>query len=363
MAQYDIVVIGAGVAGLSAGYFLSGAANVVVLEQESQPAYHASGRSAALYIEGYENETVSELTKAGKSFLTEPPADLCGQPLLHARGGLTAGPDKDTHEVRAFVERWAPHCPNLREISVEEALSLVPAFDPQWLAAACYDPDWLGIDVHELLQVYQRGIRANGGEVRVKAPVTALSRQGGAWRVDCGDSLLTADVVVNAAGAWAQQVGEMAGLDGIHLQPLRRTAVLLPLPEGGERWPLVHAADGSLYFKPEGSGLMVSPADEVPSVPMDAWRDDMDVALTIDRCQRAVRGDVKRVISTWAGLRTFAPDRRPVVGFDPRASGFYWLAGQGGFGVQTSAGLGDLVARNIRAGDALLPEIEARRFL
>ena len=360
--DFDIIVIGAGVAGLSAAYFLSQEANVLVLEQEDQPAYHSSGRSASVYIEGYENPVVAELTKNAGKFFFNPPAGFSDVPLLHDRGGMTVSGPGEEAKLEKYLSVWQPLCPNLTGVSLDAALELCPILNPDWMTAAAYDPDWKSIDTHALVTGFQRGFIANGGSLQTKAQVTALESDSRGWSVTAGESIWRAQSIVNASGAWANQIAALAGLPEKPLTPMRRTAAIVPVGDDAKTWPLVHTIAETLYFKPESPGLMVCPQDETPTEPMDAYPEDMDIAIALDHFAKATTLNVERVMSSWAGLRTFAPDRYPVVGFDKNRPDFFWLAGQGGFGVQTSPELGRLAADNILKGTPLPDAIGADRF-
>ncbi|MBM4203109.1 MAG: FAD-binding oxidoreductase [Gammaproteobacteria bacterium] len=361
MKRVDAIVVGGGVCGLGAGYFLSESMKVVVLERESQPAYHSSGRSAALYIIGYESPEVSVLTAAGQQFYNNPPEGFDDGPLIKPRGGLTLTEPGMEPRMTSFLDRWHTHCPRLSRITLEEALERVPLLRPEQLAAAAFDPDWYSIDVHRLVMGYRRGILRRGSLLQCSAEVTSVERQGTVWRVAAGD-VFEAPLLINAAGAWAAQIGQMAGLGGVPLQPLRRTAVLLPLPEGAGSWPSVNTLADDLYFKPEGNGLMLSPEDETPTEPCDAAPEEIDVARGIDHFERVTTKPVNKILSKWAGLRTFSPDRRPVIGRDPREPSFCWYAGLGGFGVQTSPGLGRLIADCVLGSKQPSSAIDVSRY-
>lgn len=360
--ECDIAVIGAGVAGMGAAYFLSQDANVVVLEQEDQPAYHSSGRSAALYIEGYENPVVAGLTAASGDFFRQPPAALTASPLLHDRGGLTVARPGEAAQLDKYLNKWSPFCARMVRVEADECLGLCPALRPDQVLAGAYDPSYMGIDTHELMQCYQRGLKANGGRLLTRNAVTAIARQGNDWLLTTPQQQVRSKWIVNAAGAWANQIGLLAGLPKLALQPLRRTAVLVSAPDHVAAWPIVHTLAANLYFKPESPGLMISPQDETPSEPMDAYPEDLDIAIALDTFAKLVDFPVKHVQHGWAGLRTFAPDRYPVVGADPAAENFFWLAGQGGFGVQTSPGLGAITADAILKGIAVDADIHRARL-
>jgi len=361
--HYDVAVIGAGAAGLSVAYFLSPHARVVVLEREEQPAYHSSGRSAAMYIEGYENRAVQALTKAGVDFFFSPPDGFAEYPLVTPCGGLTVAGPGESDALQKYLDAWQPSCPELVAVSPKDTVGLVPILRSEWVSGGAFDPSWHNIDVHGLLSGYQRGIRERGGTIQTNAHVTALDWNPDGWSIRSGPESITANIVVNTAGAWANQVGALAGLPEMPLVPMRRTAAIIPAPANSRDWPLVHTINENLYFKPESPGLMVCPQDETPSEAMDAFPMDIDVAIAIDRFAQIAEHDVKQVMRSWAGLRTFAPDRRPIVGFAPQAQGFFWLVGQGGFGVQTSPGLGEHAAGIILGRAQPAVEIDVTRFI
>ena len=360
MESVDVVIIGAGVTGLSAACHLATNAKVVVLERESQPAYHASGRSAAVYIQGYENRVVADLTAAAGAYFFERKHD--GHPLVKPRGGLTVAGHDELRKLERYLATWQGVSPTLQPITVEEARERVPVLRNEWLAGAAFDPAWQSIDVHGLLQSFQAGLRDAGGSIRLDAEVTAVTARGSKWVISYKNQQIETSFLVNAAGAWASEVAGLAGLAPLPLTPCRRTAVIVPIPEGGEDWPLVHTLGGQLYFKPETPGLMVSPEDETPSPPTDAQPEELDIAIAVDRLQNITDLDVTRVLHSWAGLRTFAPDRHPIIGVDPQAPNFVWLAGLGGFGVQTAPATGELVANVILHGRTTVPEISPSRF-
>lgn len=353
--QYDFAVIGAGVAGLSVAARLSEHASVVLLERESQPAYHSSGRSAAVYIEGYESHLVADLTRASRTFFFQEPGAFCEHPLLHPLGGLTFASAEQEASFEDHLATWLPGNADLHEISVNEAIKRLPILNPAWVKRVCYDPSMQGIDVHELLTGFRRQLKGCGGELLLGQEVSALHRSDNGWVIDTmasgvadrSQQEIRASVLVDAAGSWCENVAALAGLPAVGLTPMRRTAVMCSLPEEGRRWPMAHDCDHTVYFKPDAGALMVSPADEHPSAPCDAQPEDIDVAIALERFQQVTTMTVDRVQHTWAGLRTFAPDRNPVVGRDPLLENFYWLGGQGGFGVQTSPALSRLAADDL----------------
>jgi D-arginine dehydrogenase len=353
----DVVVIGAGIAGASLAGELASRRQVVLLEMEEQAGYHTTGRSAAVFAEGYGNAVVRALTRASRPFLAAPPHGFAEHPLLAPRGWMFVGRD-DQLEHLAQLEREIAGA--LRAISPAEAIARAPILRREYVVGALWDENAMDVDVHALHHGFLRLLQAAGSELITSARVRGLDRVGGAWRVDTERGTFEAPLVVNAAGAWADEVGRLAGAMRIGLVPMRRTIVLLDPPAGVEiaRWPLVIDAEEQFYFKPESGKILASPADETPSPPCDAHADDLDVAIAVDRVTRASDLEVRHIPRRWAGLRSFVADRTPVVGFDPGAQGFFWFAGQGGFGIQTAPALARLGAA-IALGDAVPDDLTA----
>ncbi len=346
----DVIVIGAGMAGASAAAEMTRGAKVVALESEPHPGYHSTGRSAAIFIQSYGNAAVRQLNRASRPLLEAHPFDPEGGGVLSPRGILTLAGEEEIADLDQLLAENS----GVEEIAPEEALEMVPILRRASIARAAFEADALDIDVDRLHQLYLRRLKQAGGNLVCNAGVTGLTRDGGVWRAETRAGVFEAPVVVNAAGAWADLTAAMAGVDPLGLQPLRRSAAILPAPPGHavEGWPLAGNAAETYYFKPEAGKLMVSPADETPVDPHDAWPDDMDLAEGLDRFARAVDYEVTRVERSWAGLRTFAPDRALVIGFDPTAEGFFWLAGQGGYGIQTAPGAARLAAGLLLEGTA-----------
>jgi len=338
----DIAIIGAGIAGVGVAAMLSDCKRVILLEAEPQPGYHSTSRSAAIYIAGYGNAVVRALTRASASDFERPPAEWTTNALLAERGILViAGLD----ETEKFAQELAAG-EGLRQISVQDAVDLVPILRRELIDAAAFDISARDIDVDALHQGWLRMIKRQGGEIATLAPVLAIHRETTGWLIEAGDRRVRAGIVVNAAGAWADRIGALSGVAPIGLKPLRRSIAVLAAPDGidATRWPLFGNASETWYVKPDAGKLLISPADEDPVEPQDAYADDMVLAEGLDRFERATTYQVTRVERSWAGLRTFAPDRTPVVGFDCHASGFFWLAGQGGYGIQTAPALARLSA-------------------
>ena len=318
--RHDVVVIGGGVAGLSIAAALAPAARVALLEAEASLGHHASGRSAALFEENYGNATVRALSRASRAA-----HEAAG--VLSPRGIMLVGPGEETApEARAL---------GLARITTEEALAWVPILDPRAVGFAAANPATPGIDTDRLMQGHAKAARAHGAEIVTGAPVTGIR---GAWVVQTPRGEYQAPVIVDAAGAWADAVATMAGVAPLGLVPHRRSMAVIPAPGGRDvsTWPMLMGPNESWYAKPEAGRLLVSPAEEDACEPHDAYADDLVLAEGLARYEAHVTEPVTRLLRSWAGLRTFAPDRTLVIGWEPSARGFLWLAGQGGYGFQTA---------------------------
>ncbi|MBM3521348.1 MAG: FAD-binding oxidoreductase, partial [Alphaproteobacteria bacterium] len=335
-----------GIAGASAAWAMAERHRVVVLERESQPGYHTSGRSAALFSETYGNAVVRGLSVASRDFLMGPPAGFAAHALLGPRGAMFPGTRGQEAIVAKLAEEGSRLVASVRALSAAEARERVPVLRADWVTGAVFEPDAMDIDTHAMLQGYLRALRASGGTVKLDAEVGALARDGDGWRLATRVGEIRAAVVVNAGGAWCDAVGRLAGAAPIGLVPKRRTAFLIdpPAGAGSDGWPLVVAADESFYFKPDAGKLLCSPADETPTEPCDAQPEELDVAIAADRIQQAADLPITRISHRWAGLRSFVKDKTPVAGFDDAVPGFFWLAGQGGYGFQTAPGMAMAVA-------------------
>ena len=349
MVTADVVIVGAGIAGASLAWRLAEHRRVVLLEAEDQPGYHTTGRSAALFTTTYGHPVIRALTVASREFLQSPEPDFAETPLLTPRPVLWVAQEDRLAVLTAFVRDAAALDPSVTHITPQQALSLCPVLSTDYLAGAAIEPDAADIDVHALHQGYLRGFRRRGGEVVTGARVLGLRRDGAAWEVTSAAGAGSAPVVVNAAGAWADELASLAGAAPIGLVPKRRTAITFDPPSGADvkSWPFLMDVDETFYFKPDAGRLLGSPADETPSPPCDAQPEELDIAITVDRIETATTMQIRRIVSRWAGLRSFVADKVPVVGFDPGAEGFFWLAGQGGYGIMTSPGLSALAAAQI----------------
>ena len=365
----DILVIGGGIAGLSAAAELAKLAKVTVLEAEEQLGFHSSGRSATMLHYALGDRLVRALTLASRAFFESPPEGFgdvpLGRPmpvLVHGREDERDALDALEAEIALFAE--------LERLGARGVHELCPLLkDDACLGIA--DRHGIRLDPHALLQGSLRQLRASGGEVRTGARVAAIQRRSGVWEVTTEQrETYLAPVLVNAAGAWADRIAQLAGVSPIGLQPKRRTIITFDAPPGTdlERLPFAKTVGDELYFAPESGRLFASPMDEVPSDPLDAQPEELEVALAAHRMEERTVVKVERIRSRWAGLRTFTPDRHPAAGFASDAEGFFWLVGQGGFGLQTSPAMAR-VAASLIAGepwpltDVSAEELSPRRFL
>jgi D-arginine dehydrogenase len=363
MDVVDIAVIGAGIAGASAAWAMAERHRVVLLERETQPGYHTSGRSAALFSETYGNATVRALSVASRDFLMTPPPGFAADPVLAPRGALIVGTHGDADRLAEAAEQGARLVASVRAIDAAAVRARVPVLRGDWVTGGVFEPDAMDIDTHALLHGFLRGLRARGGVLRCDAELLGLTRDGAGWRLATRQGEISAAVVVAAGGAWCDALGALAGARPLGLVPKRRTAFLIdPPPEiDSAAWPIVIAADESFYFKPDAGKLLCSPADETPSPPCDAQPEELDIAIAADRIQTAADLPIARVGHRWAGLRSFVADKTPVAGFDAAIPGFFWLAGQGGYGFQTAPAMAAAAAALVDRRD--LPEPLAARGL
>ena len=351
----DIAIVGGGISGVSLAARLAGKARVAVLEAEDHPGMHATGRSAALLVEAYGPPAIRRLTTMSRGFFETPPDGFSEAPLAGRRGGLVYGSADQMDRLDREFE-LAGQTTNVEWLDASGVVSACPLLKPGVAAAGFLEPGALDLDTNALLQGFLRNVRSNGAAIRTGASITRIERETGGWRLVAGDIEITCPIIVDAAGAWADQVAELAGVSRRGLQPMRRTAATIGVP--GEIVQLLASStfaapvDESFYFKPDAGAIMVSLSDETPSDPCDAFADDLDVATALERFHEATIVPRARPIATWAGLRTFAPDRLPVVGFDADVPDFFWYAGQGGYGIQISPALSALGAK-LLLGEAL----------
>ncbi|NNU42646.1 NAD(P)/FAD-dependent oxidoreductase [Ramlibacter montanisoli] len=344
--QADFVIVGGGIAGASVGYFLAPHARVVVVEREAQPGYHSTGRSAALFLESYGTPQVRALTRASRAFLDAPPPGFSEHPVLGPRGCLLVAAPGQEELLQEHWELLRAMTPHARRLTAAEALDLVPVLRRDRLIGAVLEPEANDMDVHAIHQGYLRGLRRAGGAVVCDAEVTGLARKDGAWEVATPAGTWRAPIVINAAGAWCDVVAALAGVPTIGLQPRRRSAFTFAPPAGVDtrHWPCLISADETWYVKQDAGMLLGSPANADPVEPQDVQPEELDIALAIDRIQQMTTLEIRRPARTWAGLRSFVADGDLVGGFDPAAPGFFWLAAQGGYGIQTSPAMGEACA-------------------
>ncbi|KIH85096.1 NAD(P)/FAD-dependent oxidoreductase [Pseudomonas batumici] len=360
MNQADFIIIGGGIAGASTGFWLAGHGRVIVLERESHPAYHSTGRSAALYTAAYGTAQVRALTLASRAFFDAPPPGFAEHPLLTPRGEMTVDFTGDPDELQQQYLSAKASVPETQLLSADQACARLPILRRDKVHGAIYDPSASDIDTDALHQGYLRGIRRQQGEVHTDCEVLGLERDAaGLWQVRTAGQTFSAKVVINAAGAWADRIGELAGARPLGLQPKRRAAFIFAPPEGLDihDWPMLVSLDESFYMKPDAGMFLGSPANADPVEPHDVQPEELDIALGIYQIEEATTLTIRRPTRTWAGLRSFVSDGNLVAGFDPQVPGLFWVAAQGGYGIQTSPAMGQASAALVR-GQALPEHLE-----
>ncbi len=355
--NFDFIVAGGGIVGASCAYFLAQHGSVVLLESEDHFGYHATGRSAAVFSEYFGNPTVQILTAASRSFFERPPEGLVDLPLLWPRGVIALADQADVAEGRfdraLSGAAHAPLPPN--EISLDQARAQCPILALQHYRRALYRPSVMDIDVDALHQALLRRVRARGGKTQGGAAVLQIGCARGIWSLSTKVSQYHAPVLVNAAGAWADEVAALAGVASIGLLPKRRTAVLVELDTNSvqkrpvHEWPMITDLSDTFYFKPESGGLLVCPCDETVTTPGDTQAEELDVATAVARLEAVTTLSIRRIKHRWAGLRSFVADETPVLGASADAPGFFWAAALGGFGVQTAPAVGAALASLVTA--------------
>lgn len=346
MEIFDVAVVGGGIAGASFAYRVAGHRSLVLLEAEAQVGYHSTGRSAAEFSRQFQNETTGLLADASYDFLAAPPVGFADVPLLTPRGNLVIATGDRLPQLDAAFQEVRQTSPDTRMLSLDEAMDMVPFLRRDYMAGAFYDPACWDMEVESILQGYLRIARRNGADIRTGSPVSAIVRESGIYRLDTPQGPVLARTIVNTSGAWADPLAAMAGLGPLGIVPHRRTAITVDVSADYDlaRMPGVNELDETFYFKPEAGKLMVSPADATPSDPCDAQPEDLDVAYAAHFLEQSTTLPVRTISHKWAGLRSFAPDKHQVVGFDSRDPGFFWLAGQGGSGILTSPALSEWAA-------------------
>ena len=355
--QIDVIVVGAGIAGASVAAELASTHRVVLLERESAPGYHSTGRSAALFSEIYGGHAVRALSRASRDFFFKPPIGFADCPLVKPRGALYIASAEQVPALDDFLANPdVQHA--VQRVTPEQALAACPILKQEYVRASLFEQAACDVDVNALHTGYLAQFKRQGGMLVTNAELQLLEHHHGLWTTHTSGGEFKAPVVVNAAGAWADDIADKAGASLQSIQACRRTAVVVELEDGldARDWPMTIDIDESFYFKPDAGLLLISPADETPVVPCDVQPYEYDVAVAIDRVERATTLKIRRIRRKWAGLRSFAPDREPVIGFDPDSTGFFWLAGQGGYGIQTAPAAAKLSAAIIR-NDPLPPAL------
>ena len=336
--SFDVLVIGAGIAGASVAARLAPHRRVAVLEREPMPGYHTTSRSAAFFTESYGNPTIRALTRASRAFFEQPETHF-ERPLLSGSGGalFIARADQTEAFDREFGAARALD-PAIIEVTPDEAAERVPVLRPGYVARAYFEAAGREMEVDRIHQGWLRTLRAHGGETVCNAEVRAIERRHGEWQADTPQGAFRAPVLINAAGAWCDVIARMAGCRPIGLMPKRRTAIVFAAPPDVDigAWPVTLDVEEAFYFRPDAGRILASPADETDSPPCDAQPEELDIAIVAERIQLATTLKVERIQNRWAGLRSFVADRTLVIGEDPGQPGFFWLAGQGGYGIMTS---------------------------
>ncbi len=360
METADFLIVGAGIAGASAAFELAAHGTVVLLERESQPGYHTTGRSAAVFSETYGNEVIRALTVASRPFFGSPPDGFAQYPLWSKRASLFVGRDDQVAQLDAWHASARRLVAGVQRLDAAETAAMAPMLRDGYAAGSVCEPDAADLDVHEIHRGFLRGATRRGAQLACDAQVHGIERAQRSWRVATSNGTFAGRILVDAAGAWGDEIAAMAGAAAVGLQPKRRTAILFPAPDGVDvrGWPVVLDIDEQFYFKPDAGKLLGSPADETPSAPCDAQPEEIDVALAAARIEEAVRFPIRRIERKWAGLRSFVADRTPVAGFDDRVEDFFWLVGQGGYGIQTAPAMGR-VAASLATGEGLPADVAA----
>ncbi len=354
----DFIILGAGMAGASVAYELAAHGRVLLLEREDHPARHATGRSSALFDESYGKAPVRRLTIASRPFLENPPAGFCEAPLLSPRPMMVIATDSQQEALQRFYDENQPMLGNLEWLDRENLLQRVPLLRDR-VRRGVWSPGCMDMDVAAQHQGYIQGVRRRGGRLLLNAQPHRMAYQDGQWCVETAQGRFIAPWLVNAAGAWVDEVATLAGLEPLGFIPMRRTVVIVdgPPEQDFSHWPMVMDAEEQFYFKPESGGLLLTPADETPVPPHDVQPEELDQAIAVDRLEQVLDVDVQRLRHSWAGLRTFAPDRVLVIGEDPRQPGFFWLGGQGGYGIMTAPAASQL-ATSLITGSGLPPALQ-----
>ena len=360
MTECDFLVVGAGIAGASAAWALAEHGSVIVVERETSAGYHTTGRSSAQFLESYGNLSTRCLTRGGRPFLEAPPDGFTESLLLSPRAALFFAREDQLGDLHALYATVRALTPEVVLMDAAEVRDCVPVMRTDYVAGAMFEPASMDIDVHALHQGFLRGARRRGARIVLDAELESIERRRASWHARTRNGSYAAKAIVNAAGAWCDEVARLAGAKSVGLVPKRRTVFTFdpPATSCSDAWPLVIDVDEELYFKPDAGRLICSPADETPSPPCDAQPEDLDIAIAVDRLGKATTLEVNRIVSRWAGLRSFVSDHSLIVGPDPELEDFYWVAGQGGYGIQTSPAVARTIAA-LATGDDVPNDLRA----
>jgi D-arginine dehydrogenase len=369
MEHIDFLVVGAGIAGASVAAHLSATHRVLLIDMEDRAGFHTTSRSAASYEPNYGPASILAFTRASHAYFTSPPQGFADAPLLSPRSSLFLEADGQAEHTSEFLAK----ADNIEEIGLSAALNMLPILRPDYATRFFCDHNTADIDVDLLHRGYLRHFKVRGGKTLLSSPLTSARRRGSVWQVECGTTSFSATTIVNAAGAWGDVVAALCGARPVGLVPKRRSIAVVPIADtlAFNTWPLATDVGETWYAKPQSGKLIVSSADATPVEPHDAYADDMAIAEGIDRLMTATTLNVERIEHSWGGLRTFASDGNPVVGYDPSTEGFFWLVGQGGYGIQTcpalSSAAADLarqlpIAEDILSHGLNLKDITPERF-
>jgi D-arginine dehydrogenase len=347
----DAIIIGAGIAGTSTAYFLAPHAKSVILEREPHAGLHSTGRSAALFSETYGPPQVRALTRASRAFLQHPPPGFVAHPILSPRGTLVIATSEQTTKIEHEYDAIHAHTPQVRLLDARAMRAIVPVLEPQFASIGLFEPDAADIDVNSVHQGFIRGLKERGSKLELGVDIQSIERSQGQWSVEfvtpgAQRRVVRAPLLVNAAGAWVDEVASLAGVRPLGVEPRRRSAFLFAPPEGmtTAHWPFVTSIDEDFYFKPDAGLLLGSPANADPVHPHDVQPEELDIAMAIHRIEEVTTMRIHHPTRTWAGLRSFVADSGLVGGFDPSVPGFFWVAALGGYGIQTCAAMGEACA-------------------
>lgn len=347
--NYDFIIVGAGIAGAASGYFLSPYGKTLILDKESVAGYHSTGRSAAIFLENYGNNIVRKLTKASRQFLVSPPEDFTKEQLVKKRGALFVANNKNKEKLFNLYNNLLEEKGTSRLLNREEVETIAPILKQEWIAGI-YENDALDIDVNELHQSYLKGFKKNGGILKLDEEILSGEFIDNKWHIETTKNTISCNYIINASGAWGDKVAKILNIKPIDLNPLKRTAITLNTPTISiDDLPYIGDIDETFYIKPESNRLLASPCDEEKIEPSDVTYDDLMVAITVDTLEKSTNLDIQSINAKWAGIRTFTKDKTPIAGFALDNRNFFWLVGQGGYGIQTSPAMG-IICRNLILG-------------